>query len=292
MIDGKKIGFLISGSLSKMEPEKACAILKQIGYDSVEWQVDALNPRKKTNSEIARVVDATISAGLEISEVVVQQDLVVLDEALRRKNINLINECLETYAQFGIKTINLYTGPVPWHKPQVIIGRDISTGAAWDMLVDSVRQILPTAETNGIDLAFENVWGMLCHDFYTMKYLFTQIDSPRLGVNLDPSHDVLAGNMDMNWLVRGWGVEKIKHVHLKDAVGTQDNGKFIFPLLGEGNVNWNDFFTALGEIGYMGTYSVEFESFIYAKQILGGDWETAARISFDQVRQLLENLEK
>jgi len=78
---------------------------------------------------------------------------------------------------------------------------------------------------------------MLCHDYYTTRPLIDRYDSPRLGVNLDPSHDLLAGNLDVGWIVKEWG-RKIMHVHLKDAVGTQEPGRFIFPLLGEGDLEF------------------------------------------------------
>ena len=68
---------------------------------------------------------------------------------------------------------------------------------------------------------------MLCHDFYTAKFLIDYFNSQYLGVNFDPSHDILAGNMDIGWIIRQWGKERIKHIHLKDAVGTQEQGKFV-----------------------------------------------------------------
>ncbi len=40
-------------------------------------------------------------------------------------------------------------------------------------------------------------------------------------------------------------------------------------------------------IGYQGAYSVEFESFNYAKQILNNDMLAAARLAWDCVQQLL-----
>ena len=64
-------------------------------------------------------------------------------------------------------------------------------------------------------------------------------------------------------------------------------GRFLFPLLGEGNVDWPAFFGALDDIGYEGFCSVEFESFAYYERILGGDSETAARLSMEQIRNLV-----
>ena len=135
-------------------------------------------------------------------------------------------------------------------------------------------------------LRLENVWGMLCHDFFTNQYLQKRYDSRMLGVNLDPSHDVLYGNTDMRFLVEGWGREKIFHVHLKDAVGVPQDGLFVFPLLGEGIVEWKAFFAALNDIGYDGCASVEFESWGYLKNMADGKHEECAKVSMDAIRRL------
>ncbi len=137
-----------------------------------------------------------------------------------------------------------------------------------------------------MNLAVEAEPYMLCHDYYSTRYLIDNYDSDYLGVNFDPSHDVLAGNLDVGWIVKSWG-NKIKHVHLKDAAGIQSPGKFIFPLLGEGNVDWTSFFKALDEIGYDGYLSVEFEAFKYYEQILGSDMKKAVVLSWDNLKKLM-----
>ena len=92
-------------------------------------------------------------------------------------------------------------------------------------------------------------------------------------------------------MARQWGA-RIAHVHLKDAVGDRpEPGKFLFPLLGEGQVDWTAFFGALQELGFGGFCSVEFESFDYYRQVLKGDPEAAARLSLQQVEALLPNQE-
>ena len=59
--------------------------------------------------------------------------------------------------------------------------------------------------------------------------------------------------------MRRFGKDKIKHIHLKDSVGVprEEGRDFIFPLLGEGSIDWQAFFGALREIGYEGYFSAE-----------------------------------
>ena len=268
-----KFGFFIGGSYREKPLNEACNHLKQLGYDCVEFHSDIHFDE----------------LDMEISEIVVQRDLIVLDEAERMENIDYTVKCIEKCAKQGINTINIFTGPVPWLERPLIIDKDIKAGTAWDMVFDAFDKLIPVAEKHGVSLALENVWGMLCNDFFTAQYLVNSINSPALGVNYDPSHDILAGNFDVGWIIRQWG-ERIKHVHLKDAVGIGKMGQFVFPLLGEGLVDWKAFFTALKDIGYNGACSVEFESYDYLKNILNGSMEEAAKISMDTIDNYFRRL--
>jgi sugar phosphate isomerase/epimerase len=62
--------------------------------------------------------------------------------------------------------------------------------------------------------------------------------------------------------------------------------RFVFPLLGEGKVDWRAFKQALIDIGYKGVMSVEFESFSCLEKVLDGNMEEAARISIRDIRKL------
>jgi len=277
----EKIGFLASLGFESMEPEEVLKTLSEIGYKAVEWPLAHLDPRKKSVEEIKRVVDLTKQYDMEVSEVVVHQDLVVLDENMRKKTTDFVLQCIQTFSEAGITMILLCTGPF-----KLRIGKDITEGKAWDMVYKAFDIFVPQAEKFKMNLAVEGAFGMLCHNYYSLRPLIDNYDSDYLGVNVDPSHDVLAGNLDVGWIVKSWG-NKIKHVHLKDAVGIEVPGKFIFPLLGEGNVDWTSFFKALEEIGYDGYLSVEFESFKYYEQILGNDIKKAAVLSLDNIKKLI-----
>jgi len=286
-----KLAFMASLGYAQMKPEEVCQSLSNLGYNGVEWTLNHFNPRTKSEKELKNLVQITQKNGLEISEVVVQQDMVCLDEKVREDRKNLVIECIQAASRVGVSTLNLFTGPAPWDPLAPKVGKDISEGAAWDMVLNAYELLVKSAEEYKIYLAVEGVWGMICHDYYTTRLLIDKFNSPYIGVNFDPSHDTLAGNLDVGWIIRQWG-KKIKHIHLKDAVGIQEEGRFIFPLLGEGNVNWQEFFKALDEIDYQGYMSVEFESFTYYRQVLHNNPETAAKISIEQVKKLSKYYDK
>jgi len=282
MLSENNLAFL-AGLFGQRKPEEILSTLSRIGYKGVEWPLAHFNPREKSIPELKEVVEKTQEYGMEVSEVVVQQDVVSLDEGTRMDRIKLVEECINAAREVGVSTLNLFTGPAPWNPKTPKIPEDISEGSAWDMVFEAFDKFVQLAEKCQVHLAVEGVWGMLAHDFYTTKFLIDKFDSKYLGVNLDPSHGILYGNYDVGWVVKQWG-EKIKHVHLKDCVGVP--GNFVFPLLGEGKVNWKNFFAALNEIGYDGFLSVEFESFAYFSTVLGGDPVKAAELSMEQLEAL------
>ena len=135
-------------------------------------------------------------------------------------------------------------------------------------------------------LVVEAVVGQMAHDYYSTLELMRRFDSQYLALTLDPSHYLLHRN-DIPWAIRQWG-DKIKHVHLKDAVGHPGEFgiDFLFPILGEGAIDWNGFFKALDDIDYKEVISAEFESFRYMNDVLGNDPVKAAELTMEAIRKL------
>ncbi len=288
----QRIGFLASLGFSSQPAPEVAKTLRELGYNAVEWTMAHFHPRAHTAAQRKETVEATADAGLAISELVVQQDYVCLDEAVREDRIALSIEAVEACGEAGIPAVNLFTGPAPWDRDAPRIPDDISEGAAWDMAFEAFGRVVPVLERCKVYGAVEGVFGFLCNDYYTMRVLLDHFNSPWLGVNFDPSHDVLKGNFDTNWIVAQWGKNRIHHVHLKDAAGIPELGRFVFPMLGEGRVDWPGMFSALEEIGYEGYCSVEFESFDYHANVLGGDTREAARRALADARALMSRRQR
>jgi len=279
-----KTSFLAGLGYASMDASKVIESLRSLGYDGVEWTTSHFDPNKPL-AELREVVSRTREAGMEVSRIMAHEDLVSLDDGARKAKIDKAVRVIAAAGDCGVATVGTMTGPAPWDPSAPKVGRDISEAAAWEQVFEAYDAFSKAAEAAGVVVSSEGVFGMVAHDFYTHRFLIDRLDNPAQKVNLDPSHGVLYGNLDVGWVVRQWG-EKIAHVHLKDAVGIPEVGRFIFPLLGEGNVNWKAFFAALEEIGYEGYCSVEFESFAYYASVLGNDPEAAARVSMEQVKAL------
>jgi sugar phosphate isomerase/epimerase len=288
----RRIGFLAGLDFATMPAARVADELATLGYVAVSWPLARFDPSITSAGDRRRLVTDTRAAGLAISEWVVQLDFVHPDTAVRAGRFARAADSVRAVADLDLggppvpAPVNLFSGPAPWDPSAPRLGRDLTEGQAWDMVRAAFDVLVPLAEESGIDLAVEGVFGHLVHDYYTTLELLRHYDSPRLGINLDPSHGILVGN-DIPWVVRQWG-SRIRHIHLKDAVGRPGmfGETFIFPLLGEGQVPWADFFAALDDIDYRGHLSVEFESWDYYRQVLDSDPVAAARLSLELLARL------
>ena len=288
----RRYGFLAGLDFAALPAARVADELAALGYVAVSWPLARFDPSTTSAADRRRLAGDTHAAGLAVSEWVVQLDFVHPDAAVRRERLGRAADALRAVAELDLggqpvpAPVNLFSGPAPWDPAAPRLGRELTEGQAWDMVRAAFDVLVPLAEEAGVDLAVEGVFGHLVHDYYTTLELLRHYQSPRLGVNFDPSHGILVGN-DIPWAVRQWG-SRIRHIHLKDAVGRPGmfGETFIFPLLGEGQVPWAGFFAALDDIGYQGHLSVEFESWDYYRQVLGGDPVAAARLSLELLRRL------
>ncbi len=282
-----KIGFLPREGFENWKPEDICRELSKIGYRGVEWSRVHFKPREMSPNQLMSLVTIPADFGMQVSEIFIALDYVLKDETKRRDHIELTKECIATAADIGVHIVNLSPGPQRWMPGYVRIPEEMAEGTAWDMVFDAFDEIVPVAEKYKVYLALEGVWGMVAHDYYSSLPFFLRYNSEYLGINMDPSHGNLCRN-DIPWVIRQWG-SRIKHAHLKDSVGLpgHDGNTFIFPIIGEGQVDWKSYLDAMQSIGYEGFYSVEFEAFLYLNKVLKGDMLSAARLSWENINALV-----
>ena len=266
------------------DTDQTLRVLSENGYDGVE-------PLRFINfmsgDDLKDLCAKAREKGMGVPDIMAGGDLVILKDEERAERVQWAIDGITMAREASVPIVNMTTGPADWGESPVKLGKDVTEGKAWEITIDSFRKVVEAAEKNDVTVTIEAAFNNLVRDYYTLREFLSKFDSKKLAVNMDPSHLALVGN-DVPWVVRQLG-KKIKHVHMKDVFGKPgtQNQDFIFPLLGEGVIDWKGFFEALKETGYDGYLSIEYESENYMKNIFQGDWAKAAKVSKEQLDALL-----
>lgn len=145
--------------------------------------------------------------------------------------------------------------------------------AGYQEIYDLWTPILDVFVENGIKFALEIHPGEIAFDYYSTKRLLEKFaDRPEFGLNFDPSHLIWQG-IKPELFLRDF-IDKVYHVHMKDAAVTLDGrsgllGSHIdfgdlrrgwnFRSLGHGDVKFEEIIRVLNAAGYEGPLSVEWE---------------------------------
>jgi sugar phosphate isomerase/epimerase len=280
------VGYVANAGFEAKAPEDVVSALADLGYDAVDWTLDHFDPLTQGSDVLAALVELSAAAGLSTPQLMVHQDFVRTDARAYEDAVRCTERAVEACAEAGIESIGVLTGPNLWERGHARIGVDLTESEAWSLALDALTRVLRRAETAGTRVSLEPCWGTLARDRYRAEYALARLDSPALGLTLDPSHFVLSGD-DLVGLTEAWG-EKIVHVHLKDAFGRPgiEGEDFVFLAPGDGSVPWTALLEALERVGYGGVMSVEFEAYSLLRGPLRGDPVAAAR----HARQLVGGL--
>jgi sugar phosphate isomerase/epimerase len=282
------LGYSVIGGFAQWEPDRTIAALAEIGYQAVDWSVAQFDPLNDPPARLVHLVERTRAAGLDVPQFLVHQDLVAPDRQLWEERVTRTERAIDACAEAGIPSIGVLTGPHQWAAGHARIGDGISEGEAWGLALEGLERITARGDAVGVKVGLEPCWGTLVRDAYRLQYALSRLAHTSLGVTMDPSHLVLTGD-DVPWFIAQWGA-RVVHVHIKDAIGRPGTRgvDFMFPLPGEGGVDWPGVLAALRAIQYAGPLTVEFESYALLAGPLHGDPVAAARMCFNLTQELVK----
>lgn len=286
-----KLGFA-SAILPDLDFKQVFSLASEIGYSCVEvmcWppskadrryagitHIDLTNLNDETVQSVQEVVAET---GVKISALGYYPNVLSPDLAEAEKSTEHLKRVIQSAPRFGVSRVNTF------------IGRDyrLSVDENWPRLLDTWKPIIDLAEKYQVQIGIEN-----CPMFFTRdewpggkniassptiwRRLFSDLGSPLLGLNYDPSHMVWQ-QMDYIAPIREFA-SRIFHLHAKDVRVDRHKlnelGIFAYPndyhtpkLPGLGEVDWGRFFSTLGDIGYRGSVCVEVEDRSYEGSLEG-----------------------
>lgn len=278
-----KLGFC-SNAYTRHTLEDAIARVGAIGYAGIELLCDAPHfwPEAEPPDRIPRIREALDAAGLAVANVnantavgayplaipenVFGPSLASPDPAVRARRADHVRAAVDLARATGAASVSLTLGAA---------GDDLPPEDALDLARGMLDGLLDHAEAKGVGLGLEAEPGLLLETTAEAAAFVAEVDHPRLGLNLDIGHAVVAGE-DPAAMIRLHHA-RILHLHLEDIRG----GKHFHRIPGQGDVDFAAIAAALREVGYGGFASVE----VYPYR---ADPDAAAQASHDVLAPLFD----
>ncbi len=260
-------GFSLYGtrSLKTADALKTCA---DIGYDSVElvstkgWPCDPTSLSKMKRRDIRKQLRDN---GLQLPSLM-ENVHVVGTAATMRANIDRLKRAGELGHALSPKA--------PPVIETVLGGRS----AQWDALkakfVAGLKEWAKVAEQERTVIAIKAHVGGALYTPHDAKWLVDEVGSPWIRLTYDFSHFQLNG-FDLTKSLQTMVGDTV-FIHVKDKTG--DAKKFRFLLPGEGDIDYEKYFTLLKKNRYRGSVMVEVSSQIHKKP--GYDAVKAAKTGY------------
>jgi len=222
-----------------------------------------------TRLDPGRVREILDEHGLEISSLAYYPNNLHPDPRARRAANGHLRKVVDAAARLDVPVVGTFAGR---DQTKTVPESFREFRKVWPRLVDY-------AESRGVKIAIENCPMLFSYDEWpggtnlastpaAWDEMFSIVDSPSFGLNLDPSHLVWL-MIDYERVVRDYAA-KILHVHAKDLEIDRDGlyrngtsslgmGWQVPRLPGLGEVRWNRFVSALYRAGYDYVVSIEHE---------------------------------
>ena len=216
---------------------------RDAGFERIEC------PTTPDQTAAEAMTNAATKAGIKIHSVMNMDhwkyplssaDSSVVDRSLEGARTSIRNAHL-----WGADTVLIVPG---------VVDNKTSYQDAYTRSQESIRKLLPLAESLQVVIAVEEVWNkFLLSPLEFAKYV-DSFQSPWLKAYFDVGNVVLYG-FPQDW-IRALG-PRIAKLHIKDFSFRRDpavkSNVAKWTALGEGDIDWNGIYSALADIGFKGT---------------------------------------
>ena len=242
--------------------------IAKLGFKGVEltvWSEEFLNNyyTQETNRFLNQLIR---DEGLRLSEVFcIPPGMATPDTKVRDGSVEYFRRVLDVAKQLGTDTV-VALAPTPFdldfpfimERPTsqewtVDLPANLDWKQNWQDMIGVLARFAEACEEMEMRVALEPHPHRMMHNSAGMLRILDQIDSPCIGLNLDPSHLLPMGEIPQ---VVTYEVGKnVFNTHLSDNDG-QSNAHW---RPGKGKIDWPRFLRALKNIGYTGALSLELE---------------------------------
>lgn len=196
-------------------------------------------------------------------------------EGVRQRAAQEMTDTARAAAKFGVQVVNGFTGSSIWHSLYAFPPTgQAEWNAGFEDFARRWKPILDVFDGVGVNFALEVHPTEIAFDIATSQRAIDALDGhKRFGFNYDPSH-LGYQHVDYVGFIRRFA-DRIFHAHMKDVWWGHGNGEvgvfgghtdfgdarryWDFRSVGRGDIRFEDIIVALGDIGYQGPLSVEWE---------------------------------
>ena len=213
------------------------------GYAEVEC------PTTPNQADAEAMKKAAEAAGIRIHSVMNQAHwefpLSSSDPAVVAKSMEGMKTSLHNAHFWGADTVLL----VP-----AVVNKQTRYQDAWTRSQKQIRELLPLAEQLKVTIGIEEVWNKFLLSPLEMQHYVDEFKSPYVKAYVDVGNMVLYG-YPQDWILTL--NKRICKLHLKDFRWKKDQASWV--NLRDGDIDWKAVYSALKEVGYNGTATVELE---------------------------------
>jgi L-ribulose-5-phosphate 3-epimerase len=237
-------GVLLAMLPKKLSYADRFKMARDVGFEVIQA------PTTPDEREAEEIKQAAEGAGVKIDSVMNMDHwkypLSSSDPAVVEKSMEGMRTSMRNAKLWGAEAVLL----VP-----AVVNPQTSYRDAWTRSQVEIRKLLPLAEELRVEISIEEVWNKFLLSPLEFAAYVDEFKSPWVKAWFDVGNVVLYG-YPQNW-IRTLG-KRIDKLHLKDF--KRQNSSYEWVNLGEGDIDWGEVRSALAEIGFSGSATVELES--------------------------------
>lgn len=233
--------------------EESARILREAGFTGVDYSFHEWPAGDPLYAEDSLSYARKIREALDASGIVCRQchapfDFMIGEEPEETsEHYRRILRAIRMAAVLGAQHIALHS----------IYGETATKETEWSENIRFFRSLIPVCEETGVKIAIENLPLQASDTPEDLNRMIKELDSPWFGVILDTGHAEMSG-IRAGDFVRRLDPGILLGLHIQDMADHKD--KHWIPYMGE--IDWEDFLTALREYGYQGDFSLEIIHFM------------------------------
>ena len=221
--------------LPELNPREVVEKLSAHGYDAVEWRIHPdyhIHPQELVERapEMRRLVQ---DHGLRVSCLTGREPLTDLDQHRRFAQACSIMDC-------------------PRYRPgPVIYDGSRNYRDLYQETVDALGHAIEALAGTGVKLIIETHFSTIAPSASLAYRLVQHFEPASIGINYDPANLIIEGRESWQMGLELLG-PYLDYVHAKNIawVREQNNWRWVFASMSDGQVNWRDVMSALRAVGY------------------------------------------